>query len=138
MIKRYVLKLVHYQIASKNILPEVSIKWSQKPFTVLGITYCIDLNPIAMHELNFLPKLCEMKKNLLLLGETSVESSRKNNCYKLYYFAKNYPLNYSSSKSPVFLYEGVKTTFFNFLWNNKPPKVAKNVLHKTMRMVDFE
>lgn len=56
MIKRYVLKLVHYQIASKNILPEVSIKWSQEPFTVLGITYCIDLNPIAMHELNFLPK----------------------------------------------------------------------------------
>lgn len=38
-----------------NICSDFNLHWSQEPFTVLGITYSVDLNPNSMNELNFQP-----------------------------------------------------------------------------------
>ena len=39
----------------------VSLNWSQEPFTVLGIIYCVSLENSSMFEFNFTPKIKEMK-----------------------------------------------------------------------------
>lgn len=42
--------------------PEFNIKWSQEPFTVVGITYCVDLDNDTMIDLHYSNKLPEMKR----------------------------------------------------------------------------
>lgn len=45
--KTLCVKIGSLSNCKQNILSEVNIKWSQEPFTVLGISYCIDLNSHA-------------------------------------------------------------------------------------------
>lgn len=40
------------------------VNWSQEPFTVLGITYCVNLDNTYMYELNFKPKINEMNLSI--------------------------------------------------------------------------
>ena len=63
----------------------ISLNWSQEPFTILGITYCVSLESNSMFKLNFTPKIKEMKalicswsRRILSTAGRIIDSSKNN------------------------------------------------------------
>lgn len=140
--KTLCVKIGSLSNCKQNILPEVNIRWSQEPFTVLGITYCIDLNPIAMHELNFLPKLCEMKKLVASWSKRLLSPAGKITVIKSIILPKIIHLIIALPNPPSCYMKELEQLFFNFIWNNKPPRVAKKCITQNyedggLRMIDL-
>jgi hypothetical protein len=61
------------------LLPQYRLKWGSTRFTLLGIHFDVELDKIP--QLNYSPKLTQVKAIIKKMGEKVVNSHRKNYSY---------------------------------------------------------
>lgn len=101
--------------------------WSQEPFTVLGITYCIDLDTNTMFDLNFLPKIESIKIFISSCLRRTLSTAGRITVVKTLLIPKfSYLLITLPSPSKKKLKE-IEDFLLNYVWNNKTSRVAENI-----------
>ena len=116
-------------------------KWTSSECTTLGMVFNTNLS--LMHELNITPKINECKKvlkqwnkwNLTLIGKIAV--------LKTFALPKLiYPLTILETPPQKYITE-INNMFYDFLWNSKPDKIARNIITQDykdggLKMIDID
>ena len=116
------------------------LDWSKGPIKLLGITLCDSEND--NYKYNFEHKIKTIKnllnlwksRNLSLKGKITVLNSLASSMLI-------YPC--TVIETPVKVLKEVSTLFYNFLWDGKTPKIAKDTITKSitdggLKMINFE
>ena len=109
-----------------NLETPFSFRWPRHPIKALGIFFSYDLRK-AIHELNFIEKIRNLEKtlnswkrrNLTLLGKIDIVKTL--GLSKLIY-------NTSVLVIPEQLIKNINSIIFNFIWDEKPPKIKKSTI----------
>lgn len=102
------------------------VNWSQEPFTVLGITYCVNLDNTYMYELNFKPKINEMKLSISAWSRRMLSTAGRITVIKNLILPKITHLLISLPNPPRKHIKEIETIFYNYIWNSKTSRVAKS------------
>lgn len=95
------------------------VNWSQEPFTVLGITYCVNLDNTYMYELNFKPKINEMKLSISAWSRRMLSTAGRITVIKNLILPKITHLLISLPNPPRKHIKEIETIFYNYIWNSK-------------------
>lgn len=92
--------------------------------------------------MNFLPKLCEMKKLVASWSKRLLSPAGKITVIKSIILPKIIHLIIALPNPPSCYMKELEQLFFNFIWNNKPPRVAKKCITQNyedggLRMIDL-
>lgn len=105
-----------------------NLMWSQEPFTVLGVTYCIDLDTNTMFDLNFLPKIELVKKLISSWSRRILTTAGRITVVKTLLIPKFSHLLMTLPSPPKEKLKEIENLLFNYIWNNKTARIAKNII----------
>lgn len=112
----------------ENFCLDYNIKWSQEPFTVLGITYCVDLDNDTMMELNYSNKLQEIKHMISSWSRRLLTTAGRITVVKTLIIPKITHLLISLPNPPSKTILEIERNLFQYIWNSKTHKVSKNCI----------
>jgi hypothetical protein len=102
-----------------------NLTWSQDPFTVLGIAYCVNLDYKDMYDLNFKPKINAIKSLISSWSRRMLSTAGRITVIKTLILPKITHLLISLPNPPREKLKEIEKNFFEFIWNSKTPRVAK-------------
>ena len=105
-----------------------NLMWSQEPFTVLGIAYCVDLDTNTMFDLNFLPKIDSVKKLISSWSRRHLSTAGRITVVKTLLLPKFSHLLISLPSPSKEKLKEIEAIFFHYIWNTKTARVAKNII----------
>ena len=117
-----------------------NINWPVDPICALGVFFSYDATKAA--KLNFDEKLRSMEKILNIWKNRKLTLIGRINIVKTLALSKLI-FNSSNLSSPNYLSGAVNNMIFNFIWENKPPKIKKATIigeknKGGLKMIDFQ
>ena len=117
-----------------------NISWPVDPICALGVFFSYDATKAA--KLNFDEKLRSMEKILNIWKNRKLTLIGRINIVKTLALSKLI-FNSSNLSSPNYLSGAVNNMIFNFIWENKPPKIKKATIigeknKGGLKMIDFQ
>ena len=117
-----------------------NISWPVDPNCALGVFFSYDANKAA--KLNLDEKLRSMEKILNIWKNRKLTLIGRINIVKTLALSKLI-FNSSNLSSPNYLSGAVNNMIFNFIWENKPPKIKKATIigeknKGALRIIDFQ
>ena len=103
-----------------------NIKWSQDPFSFLGITFTVDLSNII--EINYRDKINSIRKMVNMWSKRNVSTIGRITVVKSLMVPKLTHLYMSLPNPNVDLIKEIDTIFFNYIWNSKVDRIARKLI----------
>lgn len=113
------------------ICPDLSLQWEHK-FKLLGVDFTSDLKDIV--KLNFDPKIEEVRTLLTIWSKRILTPIGKNVVLKTLALSKLNHLFISLPNPSREIIKKIEEMFFNFLWNNNPDKVKRDIVKQDFKM----
>ena len=101
--------------------------WSNEPFTFLGINFSVNLE--EMEALNFNKRILDIKKLIGSWSRRILTPIGKISVVKTIMIPKLTHLFISLPNPSDKIIDELRKLFFNFIWNNKPDRVARTTFY---------
>ena len=103
-----------------------NIKWSQDPFSFLGITFTVDLSEIM--ELNYRQKINDIRKMVNSWSKRNLSTLGRITVVKSLMIPKLTHLFISLPNPQKDLLREIDTLLFNYIWNSKVDRIARKYI----------
>ena len=107
-------------------LPNYDLKWNPRSFKALGVIFSTNINEIV--KLNFDGKLESIRRILMQWSRRHLTPYGKITIIKTQALSKIVYLLINIPDPPVEFITSLDKLFFEFLWDNKPPRINRDIM----------